>query len=118
MPQPAAILFDLDGTLVDTIDLLIQSMEFAFEHFDGRRPTRDEWVYGIGTTLRSQLQPYMRSPDELEAIVARYRVYQLEHHDRMTTPYPGVTEVLTELKTALEDRALCDRAIAQRRLLV
>ena len=106
MPQPAAILFDLDGTLVDTIDLLIQSMEFAFEHFDGRRPTRDEWVYGIGTTLRSQLQPYMRSPDELEAIVARYRVYQLEHHDRMTTPYPGVTDVLTELQAAGHPMAL------------
>jgi pyrophosphatase PpaX len=106
MTQPAAILFDLDGTLVDTIDLLVQSMEFAFEHFDGRRPTRDEWIYGIGTTLRSQLSAFARTPDDLEALVARYRVYQLEHHDRMTTPYPGVTDVLTELKAAGHPMAL------------
>lgn len=43
-----AVLFDLDGTLVDSIELLVQSMEFAFDDRT-RRPPRDEWVAAIGT---------------------------------------------------------------------
>jgi pyrophosphatase PpaX len=98
MARPAPLLFDLDGTLVDTIELLCQSMEFAFADFDGPRPTRPEWIAGIGTTLRSQVQAWARSAEELEWLVARYRVYQTEHFARMTVPYPGVTEVLLALR--------------------
>lgn len=101
MPQrPAALLFDLDGTLVDTIELIMRSMEFAFEDFDGRRPTRAEWLEGLGITLRTQLAGWARSLDELDWLIARYRIYQTEHHDRMTVAYPGVTAALADLHRA------------------
>jgi phosphoglycolate phosphatase-like HAD superfamily hydrolase len=45
--RPAAVLFDLDGTLVDTIELIMQSMEFAFSDFSGPRPSREEWLGGL-----------------------------------------------------------------------
>lgn len=106
MARPAPLLFDLDGTLVDTIELLCQSMEFAFADFDGPRPTRSDWIAGIGTTLRSQAQAWARTPEELEWVVARYRVYQTEHFARMTVPYPGVTEVLQALREAGHPLAL------------
>ena len=53
---PFAVLFDLDGTLVDSIELLVQSMEFAFDDRT-RRPPRDEWVAAIGTTRCSPAGP-------------------------------------------------------------
>jgi pyrophosphatase PpaX len=91
------ILFDLDGTLVDTIELIMQSMEFAFSDFEGPRPTRDQWLLGLGITLRTQLAQWSRTSTEHDWLIARYRIYQGEHQDRMTVAYPGVADVLTEL---------------------
>lgn len=94
-----AALFDLDGTLVDTIELIMQSMEFAFRDFDGRKPTREEWLLGLGITLRVQISQWARSQAEHDWLIARYRIYQGEHQERMTAAYPGVAEVLDELRT-------------------
>ena len=98
-PTPTALLFDLDGTLVDTIELIMQSMEFSFADFDGPRPTRAEWLDGLGIPLRTQLAAHARTPEELEWMIARYRLFQGEHHDHMTLLYPGVSEVLASLRS-------------------
>lgn len=96
--KPTALLFDLDGTLVDTIELIMQSMEFAFADFDGRRPSREEWLLGLGIPLRTQLAAHARSAEELDWMIARYRLFQGEHHDHMTLLYPGVADVLGGLR--------------------
>ena len=49
--RPIAVLFNLDGTLIDSIGLLLASVKHAFEGFTGRSPTQEEWVAGIGTPL-------------------------------------------------------------------
>ncbi|HKS07627.1 MAG TPA: HAD-IA family hydrolase [Gemmatimonadaceae bacterium] len=95
--RPIAILFDLDGTLVDTIELIMQSMEFAFAEFTGVRPTREQWLRGLGIPLRKQITEHARSSEELDVLIARYRLFQGEHHDAMTTAYPGVANVLNAL---------------------
>ncbi len=88
-----AVLFDLDGTLLDTIDLLVDCMTFAFA---GRAivPTREGWTAGIGTPLRQQLRDWQVEPHEIEDVVARYRVHQDAHLERMTRTFPGAHEVL------------------------
>jgi pyrophosphatase PpaX len=95
--RPYAVLFDLDGTLIDSIGLLLECVHHTFE---GRTPapTDDEWIAGIGTPLRKQLAAYTTNDDEIEQLVDRYRNYQREHHDRMTWAFPGVTETLLELE--------------------
>ena len=101
MPQrPTALLFDLDGTLVDTIELIMRSMEFAFSEFDGPRPTRAQWLEGLGITLRVQVAKWARTPQEFDSLVERYRRYQGEHQELMTAPYPGVPEALAILRAA------------------
>lgn len=95
--RPFAVLFDLDGTLIDSIGLLLECVHHTFE---GRTPapTDDEWIAGIGTPLRKQLAAYTTTDDEIEQLVDRYRSYQRIHHDRMTWAFPGVNETLLELE--------------------
>ena len=88
-----AVLFDLDGTLIDSIDLLLQSMEAAFAG-RVRRPTRPQWVAGIGTPLRTQLREWCYSDEEVSLLVEGYRRYQDLHLEALTTLYPGVAEVV------------------------
>lgn len=88
-----SLLFDLDGTLLDTIDLLLDCMEFAFA---GRAyvPTRAEWTAGIGTPLRGQMRAWHVADHEVEDVVARYRTHQDAHLERMTRVFPGAVDVL------------------------
>jgi pyrophosphatase PpaX len=95
--RPIAVLLDLDGTLVDTMPLILDSMRYAFRGRD-RCPTDAEWIAGVGTPLRSQLVTFTNGADELEAVVARYRDYQREHHDRMTRAYAGALQAVRTVK--------------------
>lgn len=95
--RPIAVLFDLDGTLIDTIDLLLACARHTFEGRDPR-PTDEQWIAGIGTPLRKQFAEFAASDDEVEQMTQRYRAYQRTHHDRLTSAFPGVTDVLEELE--------------------
>jgi pyrophosphatase PpaX len=104
--MPIALLFDLDGTLVDSIDLILQSSRYAFQGFDGYAPTDDEWRAGIGRPLETMFRHYAPHEEEVKRLVARYREYQLEHHDRLLRPYEGVVELLRDLDRAGHPMAL------------
>lgn len=92
VPQ-LAILFDLDGTLIDSITLLLNSMEFAFEN-RSHRPSKALWTAGIGIPLRTQLAEWASSAEDTEVLVNRYREYQSIHLESLTTLYAAVQEVL------------------------
>jgi len=91
-----AIVFDLDGTLVDTVPFILASMRHAFGGY-GRCPTDAEWIAGIGTPLRTQLARFARQPEDVEPLYARYRSFWLAEHDRMTRCFRRVPEVVGEL---------------------
>ena len=92
-----AVLFDLDGTLLDTIELLLSSVRWAFRNRPGRGPTTDEWIAGIGTPLASQLRVYATDEQDLAALIDGYREYQREHHDRLTRAYADAIETVADL---------------------
>lgn len=93
---PIAVLFDLDGTLVDTVPFILAAVRHAFEGY-GRAPTDAEWIAGIGTPLRVQLASFARRPEDVQPLFDRYRGYWLEHHDRETRCFPGALEVVEAL---------------------
>jgi pyrophosphatase PpaX len=100
MPPFSTVLFDLDGTLIDSLRLILDSYHHTLrEH---RLPARDDayWLRGVGTPLRVQFSEYAADPPLLERLVATYREYNLAHHDRMVTRYEGVTEMLTAVRKA------------------
>jgi pyrophosphatase PpaX len=95
--RPLAVLFDLDGTLVDSIALLLACMNHTFEGRENR-PTEAEWIAGLGTPLPEQLTPFVTSEDDRKNLLTRYREFQGEQHDRLMATYPGVSETLAILK--------------------
>ena len=95
-PRPFAVLFDLDGTLIDSIALLLACMSHTFEGRQ-RRPTEVEWIEGLGTPLPKQLTPYIESDQDRERLVNRYRTFQHENHDQLMATYEGVIETLALL---------------------
>ncbi len=98
-PPPLAVLFDLDGTLVDTVPFILEAVREAFAGY-GTCPTDAEWIAGIGTPLRVQLASFARRPADVEELFQRYRTYWLAHHDERTRAFPGAVEVVAMLSAA------------------
>jgi pyrophosphatase PpaX len=94
-----AVLFDLDGTLVDSIELIRNSARHAFARH-GPAPSDEEFLATIGRPLTVQLAPYATSDDDLQLLIRRYREYQLAHHDRLLKAYDGIAEVMDVLERA------------------
>ncbi len=96
MSKPA-LLFDLDGTVVDSIELIVQAAEHAFDGREGPRPTRAEWLALIGTPLAPMLRRWAHDEDDVKFLWDRYREFQVANHDRLVTAYPGVVELIRQL---------------------
>ena len=101
MPRYAAVLFDLDGTLIDSIGLIVESFHHTFATF-GLPPESDAvWLGGIGTPLRGVLAPWARDEAMLRGHAATaYRVHFVEHHDARVRAYPGIPAVVRRLLAA------------------
>ncbi|HYW49004.1 MAG TPA: HAD-IA family hydrolase [Gemmatimonadaceae bacterium] len=98
---PRPVLFDLDGTLADTIPLLLASMRASYAHVGGTVPGEREWLRGMGMPLRSQFM-HFESADvaRVEALIAIYRAWQIEHLAEFVTEYDGIRLVLAALRKA------------------
>jgi pyrophosphatase PpaX len=94
--RPPAILFDLDGTLIDSIELILNSARYAFNKLERECPSDEEWSAGIGIPLFTMFARYARDADDCQALIAAYREYQLANHDRLIRCYDAaVSTVLT-----------------------
>jgi pyrophosphatase PpaX len=100
MPQrPLALLFDLDGTLADSIALLLAAFHHTFAtHRPNFTPTDEEWIAGIGTPLITQMRQFVPTEDEAQQMILTYREFQRTHHDEMLREFEGVDETLALLK--------------------
>jgi pyrophosphatase PpaX len=89
------VLFDLDGTLIDTNELIIQSFFYALREL---RPdlTRTEIIPQMGKTLKEQLQ-ILSGRNEVDDLLLTYREFNVAHHNQLAQIFPGVQEVLVRL---------------------
>jgi pyrophosphatase PpaX len=93
---PRVVLFDLDGTLIDSIPLILSSMKHAFEGHPNA-PSVAEWVALIGTPLDGMIRRWAGDEADVERVKERYKVHQWAHHDAMVRAFPGVPEMLDAL---------------------
>ena len=98
--QPAtydAYLFDLDGTLINSIDLILASFHHTRKvHFGDRLPD-EYWVRGIGTRLTEQLSSMATDEKQLNSLVETYKEHNIANHDSLVQPYPGAIQTVREL---------------------
>jgi pyrophosphatase PpaX len=100
MPKLLTVLLDLDGTLIDSLRLILDSYHHTLARHGLPPRTDEEWLKGVGTPLTVQLAEWHDEMGTIEAMIATYRDYNLKHHDRMVTVYPGVLEAVREIKAA------------------
>ena len=103
---PRALLFDLDGTLADSIALLLASFHHTFDAHHKPVPPDVEWIAGIGTPLISQIRGFVPDEDEAQQMILTYREFQRTRHDEMLKEFEGVGETLALLKAEGHPMAL------------
>ncbi|HMA39239.1 MAG TPA: HAD-IA family hydrolase [Gemmatimonadales bacterium] len=91
------LLFDLDGTLIDSIDLILRSYRHTMRVHRGEEPPDDIWMEGLGTPLSVQFRRWTDDEVEIRAMVETYRTYNLAHHDELVRAYDGVVEQVLRL---------------------
>ena len=94
-----AALFDFDGTLVDTTEMIFQSMRHATSSVLGRDDfSREELLANVGQPLPRQMELF--DAEKAELLLEAYRAHHEEHHDTLIAEFPGVDEALNRLRTA------------------
>lgn len=91
------VLFDLDGTLVDSEPGILASFEKAFEPY-GITLSKEQRRSLLGPPLKESFARFL-APEQVETAVNRYRAFYREEGIRCCSVYPGVTEMLAVLKT-------------------
>ncbi len=94
------VLFDLDGTLLDSVQLILDSYHHTLAVHGLAAESDEFFLAGIGTPLWVQFRKWADDEDLLAKMIATYRAYNLEHHDRAVTPYPGVVDMVHAVRSA------------------
>ena len=93
-----AALFDFDGTLVDTTELIYQSMRHATGEILGKDLPREILLANVGQPLPRQME--LLDAERAEALLESYRLHNEEHHDALIQEFPGVEASLARLRSA------------------
>ncbi|WP_373228994.1 pyrophosphatase PpaX [Cohnella sp.] len=93
------VLFDLDGTIIDTNELIIESFLHALKGVVPAGFNREHIIPSMGEPLTVQLQQFSGQKD-VAGLTGAYREYNLLRHDEMVSLFPGVAEVVPQLHNA------------------
>ena len=98
------ILFDLDGTLLNTIDDLADADNWVCAQNGCPQHTVAEYKYMVGNGIPKLVERFSpaeaRTPDRLAKTLAQFTARYDAHKEDKTAPYPGIPELLKELKAA------------------
>jgi pyrophosphatase PpaX len=100
MPRYSTVLFDLDGTLLDSTRLILDSFHHTFAAHGLPAEPDETFLAGVGTPLKIEFAKYCNNLEEVEAMIATYRKYNFHHHDRMVSAFPGSVACVRALRAA------------------
>jgi pyrophosphatase PpaX len=91
------VLFDFDGTIMDTTDVIIGSWQHTFRTFEGKERPVEEIVKTFGEILAHTMSKVLPHVDPKEAIDT-YRSFHRDNFGEQISVFEGVPELLAELK--------------------
>lgn len=89
------VLFDLDGTLINTNELIISSFLHTLHTYYPNQYKREDVLPFIGPTLRETFLSI--DPERADEMIACYREYNHKHHDALVEEYETVYETVQKL---------------------
>ena len=98
--MPKAILFDLDGTLTDSGEGIINCASLALRHYGIPVPDRETMRVFVGPPLRDTFFKFGVPEDKLDEAVEIYRSRYIPIGKFENTPYPGIYDLLARLYVA------------------
>ncbi|MGI6033579.1 MAG: HAD family hydrolase [Coriobacteriales bacterium] len=95
-----AVLFDNDGTLVDTYDLLLASFRYATREVLGHELPEEVLMAKVGTPLADQMKDFTDDPVLQKQLLDTYRSYNHRVHDERVSVFSGELNALDRLQDA------------------
>lgn len=95
-----AIIFDLDGTLLDTLEDLTDAVNYVMEKYHQEKKTLSQVRNFVGNGIRKLIErcvPGEEDPERFEEIFQCFRSYYTAHCQEKTGPYEGILELLEAL---------------------
>jgi len=90
------VLFDFDGTIMNTNDIILASWRHAFHEIIGTEPDESDLLDTFGEPIDDCVAKLLPGSDADE-VKRVYRTYQYEHYEEMISLFPGILEVITKL---------------------
>ena len=98
MPKYDLVLFDMDGTIANTDELVVETMYEMYDLYrEGKRTPREQCYYFSGPPLRDTLRKEFPDGD-IEFLAQEFARLSKDKYDTMVTPYPHSREVKLKLK--------------------
>ena len=99
MNKLTTILYDLDGTLINTNKVIIESFRATFhKHFPNISLSRDQILSFIGPTLQDTFEVYTNDPFLIQEMINTYRTFYIDYEMGNFEIYPDVIETIKKLK--------------------
>jgi pyrophosphatase PpaX len=95
-PSLKAVLFDLDGTLIHSVDHIVDCWQHTVRTCLGREITREQVLPTLGRVLYDAFEEI--APGRSQELYDVYKAYQNEVHDTSVTLVPGTKKTLAQLK--------------------
>ncbi|BAU26605.1 pyrophosphatase PpaX [Aneurinibacillus soli] len=89
------VLFDLDGTLIDTNNLILTSFMYTLEKYYPGKYTRDDILPHMGKPLYDQMEIF--GPEHVDELVQVYREHNDLVHDELVREFPNVVQTVRDL---------------------
>ncbi|MBQ6622958.1 MAG: HAD family hydrolase [Mogibacterium sp.] len=92
------VVFDFDGTLLNTDEIIVDSWQAVFLHYTGESGDEETILKSFGEPLRKTARTFFPE-EELEGVVEYYRSYQNENYEGRIALFPGVEGLVMKLRS-------------------
>ncbi len=93
------VLFDLDGTIINTNELILETFMHVLKGITPIEYTRENLIPHMGRPLIDQFRNFT-GKQEVDEYIQAYREYNVSRHDELVTEFPMVKETMSELQKA------------------